>query len=103
MHFSDETVRKAALAVQLNARFESPVEHDFFDRVFNTPHSVYRRRLECIGMAGKKRVLDVVYREVVDQTATSSNRSRDLGSELNSSLDPELSSTRSDCSNHVVG
>jgi SAM-dependent methyltransferase len=58
VHFSDDTVRKAALAVQLNARFESPFEHDFFDRVFNTPHSVYRRRLECIGMAGKKRVLD---------------------------------------------
>jgi len=58
VHFSDETVQKAALAVQSTVRFESPFDHDFFGRVFNTPHSVYRRRLECIGMTDKKLVLD---------------------------------------------
>ena len=58
MHFSDEAVREAALAVRSNTRFESPFEHDFFDRVFDTPHSIYRTRLQCLGMADKECVLD---------------------------------------------
>jgi ubiquinone/menaquinone biosynthesis C-methylase UbiE len=58
VHLSDETVQETAHAVQSNLGFESPFEYDFFSRVFDTPHSVYRRRLECIGMTNSDRVLD---------------------------------------------
>ncbi len=58
VHFSNETVREAAFAIRSNSRFESPFEHDFFGRVFNTPHSDYRKRLVYNGMTCKGRVLD---------------------------------------------
>lgn len=58
MFLSDEIVRESAREVQSMSRFESPFEHDFFGRVFNTPHKSYRMRLNSIGLSNKGRVLD---------------------------------------------